>query len=89
MPSLTKLPKSEKMGDNGMKVKINVLFAGEHYTLQAAGNGRLDSVTNALRKGPYELVYDFITYSEHALESESSSRAASYVAIKDKNGSWV
>ena len=82
----TKLPKSEKMGDNGMKVKINVLFAGEHYTLQATGNGRLDSVTNALRKGPYELVYDFITYSEHALESESSSRAASYVAIKDKNG---
>ncbi|NLD19293.1 MAG: 2-isopropylmalate synthase [Clostridiales bacterium] len=79
-------PHSEKMGDSGMTVDMNVLFAGKHYALSGKGNGRLDSVTNALRQGPYELLYDFVTYSEHALESESDSRAASYVAIKDRHG---
>ena len=61
---------------------------GETYHLTGDGNGRLDAVSNALRKTPYNFKYDFVTYSEHALESESDSRAAAYVAISDANG-WV
>lgn len=71
-----------------ISVKIDVDINGETYHLQGEGNGRLDAVSNALRKTPYSFRYDFVTYSEHALESESDSRAAAYVAISDVNG-WV
>ncbi|MEG0663259.1 MAG: 2-isopropylmalate synthase, partial [Anaerovoracaceae bacterium] len=73
---------------NKMSVEIDVDIAGKSYHLKGEGNGRLDAVSNALRKSPYTFDYDFVTYSEHALESESDSRAAAYVAISDSNG-WV
>ena len=53
---------------------------------EAVGNGRLDAISNALKMSPYTFDYKFITYSEHALSSESSSKAAAYVCIEDKNG---
>lgn len=81
-----RLPQSESLGDNGMSVIIEAVIDGETYTLEGQGNGRMDAVTTALRKGPRKLDYDFITYEEHALESESNSRAAAYVAIADKKG---
>ena len=81
-----RLPQSESLGDNGMSVTIEAVIDGETYTLEGQGNGRMDAVTTALRKGPHKLDYDFITYEEHALESESNSRAAAYVAIADKKG---
>ena len=37
-------------------------------------------------KGPYNMEYTFVTYTEHALETESDSTAVAYVAIADKNG---
>lgn len=46
----------------------------------------MDAVATAFRRGPHKLDYDFITYEEHALESEANSRAAAYVAISDKKG---
>ena len=76
-----KLPKTADLGDNGMEVTIDAIMDGHEYKLTGKGNGRLDAVTNALRQGPYKLDYEFVTYHEHALEGESSSRAASYVAI--------
>ncbi|MGI6721173.1 MAG: 2-isopropylmalate synthase [Anaerovoracaceae bacterium] len=71
-----------------ISVNMDVDINGEHYNLDGEGNGRLDAVSNALRKTPYSISYDFVTYSEHALESESDSRAAAYVAIADANG-WI
>ena len=59
---------------------------GETYQLTGAGNGRIDAIMNALRKGPNRIDCEFVTYEEHALESESNSRAAAYVAMKDKKG---
>ena len=35
---------------------------------------------------PYTFDYKFVTYSEHALSSESSSKAAAYVCIEDRDG---
>ena len=46
----------------------------------ASGNGRLDAVSNALRKA-YGLDYTLDTYTEHALEKSSSSRAIAYVGL--------
>ena len=46
----------------------------------------IDVYKRQLRGGPYKIDCDFVTYEEHALESESNSRAAAYVALKDKKG---
>lgn len=81
-----RLPQSETLGDNGIEADIEVVIDGKTYKLEGGGNGRLDAITNAIRKGPYHEEYDFITYEEHALEGESNSRAAAYVAIADKQG---
>jgi 2-isopropylmalate synthase len=72
--------------EDGMIVDINVIIDGIDYDLTATGNGRLDAVSNALKKSPYSFDYTFVTYSEHALEADSSSRAVAYVAIADNQG---
>ena len=51
----------------------------------ASGNGRLDAVSNALKK-QFRLDYTLQTYQEHALEKSSSSKAIAYVGINDKDG---
>lgn len=74
-------------GDDGYTVDIRVHIAGTEYNFIASGNGRLDAVSNALRQSKlYSFDYTFVTYEEHALEAESNSRAAAYVAIADKSG---
>lgn len=74
--------------NKGMKVNMEVTIDDNRYQIEATGTGRLDAVRNALRKTPYMFDYDFVTYEEHSLELESTSRAAAYVAIQDANG-WV
>ena len=54
----------------------------------ATGNGRLDAVSNALKKA-YGLNYQLETYSEHALEKSSSSRAIAYVGLKWPDGTMT
>ena len=81
-----KLPSDAGLGENGMAVEIEATINGEKYTLTATGNGRLDAVSNAIRKGPCKFDYKFVTYSENALDPESDSRAAAYVAIADNKG---
>lgn len=78
----------EFQGDQRMRVVIEVKLAGEDFHLEATGNGRLDAVSNALKQSPYTFDYSFVTYSEHAMEADSDSRAAAYVAISDVNG-WL
>ncbi|QAT41805.1 2-isopropylmalate synthase [Aminipila luticellarii] len=72
--------------DDGMLVDIKVTIDGNEFEVSAAGNGRLDAVSNALKKTPYTFDYTFVTYSEHALEADSNSRACAYVALTDKSG---
>ena len=59
---------------------------GREITTQAEGNGRLNAVSNALKKA-YNLQYDLVTYQEHALEQSSSSKAIAYVGIRKPDGS--
>ena len=45
------------------------------------GNGRLNAVSNAIKKA-YGLKFDLDTYQEHALTKSSSSRAIAYVGLR-------
>lgn len=70
----------------GVRMRVNI--GGQVYNLEAEGNGRLDAVSNALRKTEYHFDYKFITYSEHAISADSNSKAAAYVCIADKNDNY-
>ena len=72
--------------EEGINVDMNVRILDEFYRFTASGNGHLDAVSNGLKKSPYTFNYKFITYSEHALSGESSSKAAAYVCIESENG---
>lgn len=72
--------------DDGMIVDMHVDINGKGFDLNAEGNGRLNAVNNALKKTPYNFDYSLVTYSEHALETRSSSRAAAYICIQDSEG---
>ena len=71
--------------DGGIVTKVTSTFRGKTITTEASGNGRLDAVSNALKKA-YELKYTLETYQEHALEQSSSSKAIAYVGIRKPDG---
>ena len=68
-----------------IEAKINVVFNGKELFAANTGNGRLDAVSNAIRSCT-DLEYNLCTYSEHALEIGSASKAVSYVERQNKNG---
>ena len=68
--------------------KVISTFNGKTITTEAVGNGRLDAVSNALKKA-YELKYSLEVYQEHALERSSSSKAIAYVGIKKPDGTMA
>lgn len=77
---------SNYKSDDGMIVDLRVDIDGDIYDINSVGNGRLNAINNALKKTPYHFDYTLVTYSEHALESSSSSRAAAYICIADSRG---
>lgn len=72
--------------DDGMIVDMHVDIKGTVYDIIAEGNGRLNAINNALKKTPYNFDYTLVSYSEHALETRSSSKAAAYICIADSDG---
>lgn len=70
--------------NNGYKVMLTTKYNGVTSDLVASGSGRLDAVSNALKKG-YNLNYTLTNYNEHSLESSSESKAIAYVSINDGN----
>ena len=73
--------------EEGITTTVTSTFAGGQKSVtEAAGNGRLNAVSNALKKA-YGLKYDLVTYQEHALEQSSSSKAIAYVGIRKPDGS--
>ena len=70
----------------GFSTEVTSSFNGKVLTAKGEGNGRLDAVSNALKKA-YGFQFDLVTYQEHALEQSSSSKAIAYVGIKKPDGS--
>ena len=71
--------------DGGIVTQVTSTFRGKTIVTEATGNGRLDAVSNALKKA-YELKYTLETYQEHALERSSTSKAIAYVGICKPDG---
>ncbi len=66
--------------NDGIVSTVKLSYRGQKHTVNSAGNGRLDAVSNAIKTViDYNYVLD--SYSEHALEERSSSLAASYVSV--------
>ncbi len=74
-------------GDS-MRTTLTIHYHGEEKVVVAKGNGSLDAVSNAI-KSVIGDVYTLESYTEHALEDGSTSRAASYVSIKNKESGKV
>lgn len=70
---------------NGIEATVSFEYNGEKIISSSCGNGRLDAVSNAIRSY-IGAEYNINTYTEHALEVGSASKAVSYVEITDKDG---
>ena len=75
---------------DGIQAQVTLTWKGETREVAASGNGRLDAVSNAVKKAT-GLDFHFETYSEHALEKGSTSQAVAYVGLgwpEDGTVSW-
>ncbi len=70
---------------NGIQADVSFYYNDRNVTASDTGNGRLDAVSNAIRSYT-GADYNINTYSEHALEVGSASKAVSYVEIKSSDG---
>lgn len=70
---------------NGIEATIDIEYRGETASATNSGNGRLDAVSNAVRSYT-GLDFNINSYTEHALEVGSTSKAVSYVEILSGNG---
>lgn len=66
---------------DGIEATLTVKFDGGQKTVVAAGNGRLDAVSNAVKE-LFGLDYVLTGYEQHALTDGSRSQAISYVGVE-------
>lgn len=71
-----------------IKAMLTVEIDGEVRELTGAGNGRLDAVSNVMKKH-LGIRYSELTYEEHALTGGSSSQAITYVSITMEDGKKI
>ena len=71
-----------------IKVMLTVEIEGEVKELTASGNGRLDAVSNAVKK-EFGIEFSELTYEEHALTKGSASQAITYVSITMPSGKKI
>lgn len=67
------------------EAKLTVIQNNKERTITGKGNGRLDAVSDALKRC-LNIQYTIITYNEHALNVSSKAKAITYVEIADKSG---
>ena len=70
---------------DSMKAFVTVNCNGVKKDISANGNGRLDAISNAFKEN-LGFEYSNLTYTEHALTSDSNSQAVTYVSIMAPNG---
>lgn len=73
---------------DGISTEITILKNGEKKVYHGKGNGRLDAVSNAIKKH-FDIQFKVVCYEEHSLQTGSNSQAVAYVGIEIENGSVV
>ena len=64
---------------------VELEINGKPTVFKAKGNGRLDAISNAIQENT-DVRYTDLTYSEHALEIGSTSRAMAYIGVTGTDG---
>ena len=72
--------------NSGIEATVTFEVNGKTAVVTNNGNGRLDAVSNAI-KSYFNISYIIETYTEHALENGSDSKAVAYVGIRSDDGS--
>lgn len=72
---------------DGIEATVTLTYKGKKAVAADTGNGRLDAVSNAIRSYT-GLDFSINTYSEHAMEVGSASKAVSYVEIVSNGKSY-
>ena len=73
---------------DGIRCELTMERDGVHKVYHGQGNGRLDAISNALKKH-FHIDYTLITYEEHAINRGSNSKACAYVGIQRKESGKV
>lgn len=76
----------DESNDYDRKVELTIEDHGEVKTIEGYGNGPIDAVKNAFNSNNFVYTH-LLDYSEHALTSGSSSKAAAYVQLRVKGSS--
>lgn len=73
---------------DGITATVTIAKDGKKTDVVADGNGRLDAVTNALKKY-FGMEFTLTTYEQHAMSEKSDSKALSFVSVeKDGKTYW-
>jgi len=78
--SIFQIPECHFRQEKGIQAEVTIELGGESRVIRAAGNGRLDAVSNAI-KTYFGITYQLSSYEEHAISKGSSSKAAAYVSV--------
>lgn len=70
--------------EGGISACVEIIEGNAHSFVEAAGNGRLDAVSNSLKKH-FGIEYNLSEYEQHALSQGSFAQAVSYVGV-ERNG---
>ena len=73
---------------DGISTEITILREGEKKVYHGKGNGRLDAVSNAIKKH-FNIKFKVVCYEEHSLQTGSNSQAVAYVGVETENGNVV
>ena len=72
--------------DKDTKAVLDFKYKGKDMSIEALGNGPIDSVKNAINK-IVDIDVKIIDYTEHALGEGSNAKAAAYIQmVNNKNG---
>jgi len=74
---------SEENEEYDRRVEIYLREGDQVKVFSGYGNGPLDAVNHAFNNNGFDLI-DIIDYQEHALSSGASSKAASYICLKNQ-----
>ena len=76
-----KLLESHFIQRDGISTEISIEREGVKKVYHGHGNGRLDAVSNAIKKH-FEIDFKVVCYEEHSLQMGSNSQAVAYVGIE-------